>query len=787
MLAEAAAPLADATVLQVLWLVACVVGSAPFFYRVALDWRQISAPWRLISAGFAIRLLSDGIWTVEYLAAGGVTPFPSYNDIGFLASYALFLAGVALADRQGTDRGSRVRLDALIVTCALAIVHWVLLFHPYLHRIGLSGLALVLAVAYPLFDLVLFGGAVTQLFSARTRNQPTRLVLFAICATLAANTIYFASAAASDFRTVTISDSALWLVSYVLIGVAGLQRATLGAAEPSTRNRAPLSGRRTIAFAVATLIGPASLLVMTGTSQFGQWNSTEWGHLIVPAALSGALSMLLVIRLSFVARVAQQRSEELDRRTIELDRQARDLAEALEERKALERQLRHHALHDPVTGLANRALLSQRMEWALSRRDNTGQHALLLLDLDWFNNVNDSLGHAKGDELLVELAHRLRAAVTPADTLARLGGDEFAVFVEDIASFQARELADHLREVIRAPLRLDGRDVYLTASIGLVDIHDARITPQDALRDADLALYAAKRNGRDRVVVFSPELRTARETFTRIADGLRKALAHDGLAVHYQPVVDLSTGQIMAVEALVRWTLAGSDPVSPAEFIPVAEETGLIVPLGAWVLRRACQDTRPWHARYGISVTVNVSGHQLVEPDFADTVLRTLSEVDLPATALILEITETVLIAGGDQSERTLDTLNRLRDEGVRIAIDDFGTGYSSLSYLTQLPVDLLKIDRSFVPSAGEASSDDHAFTRAVLQLGASRRLPAIAEGVETPEQARLLREMGCTLAQGYLFARPSPAVVIDAALARFNTPITKPSDDSAVVTGVRS
>src|SRR5690606_14829163 len=171
----------------------------------------------------------------------------------------------------------------------------------------------------------------------------------------------------------------------------------------------------------------------------------------------------------------------------------------------------------------------------------------------------------------------------------------------------------------------------------------------------------------------------------------------------------------------------------------------------------------------------------------ADTVLRTLSEVDLPATALILEITETVLIAGGDQSERTLDTLNRLRDEGVRIAIDDFGTGYSSLSYLTQLPVDLLKIDRSFVPRAGEASSDDHAFTRAVLQLGASRRLPAIAEGVETPEQARLLREMGCTLAQGYLFARPSPAVVIDAALARFNTPITKPSDDSAVVTGVRS
>lgn len=787
MLAETIAWRANTAAFLVPWLITCVIGSAPFYYRLAVDWRRISLPWRLIGLGFAARLLSDGVWVVENLAAGHATPFPSYNDVGFLASYVLLLAGLVLADRHSSDRGVGVRLDALIVTAALAIIHWVLLIHPYLHRTGLAGLVLVLAVTYPLFDLLIFGGAITQLFRARMRNQPTRLVLFGICAMLAGNTVYFANAAASITRTVAVSDSALWLLSYVLIGVAGLHPATLGGAEPGRSARSALTDRRIIAFAVATLIGPASLLLMTGANRFGQWSSAEWGHLLAPAALSGVLSMLLVIRLSLVARVAQQRSEELDRRTMELDQQARDLERALDERQALEQQLRHHTLHDPLTGLANRALLLQRMEWAFSRRDTAAHHALLLLDIDGFNDANDTLGHATGDKLLVELAHRLRAAVTPADTLARLGGDEFAVFVEDITPTQARELADQLRDVVRAPLRAADRDIYVTASIGLVEINDARGTPQDALRDADIALYEAKRGGRDRVVVFSPDLRTARETFTRIADGLRQALASDGLAVHYQPVVDLSTGQIIAVEALARWTPADADPVSPAEFIPVAEETGLIVPLGAWVLRRACRDTRPWHARYGVSLTVNVSGRQLAEPDFADTVLCTLSDVGLPPTALILEITETVLIGGGEHSARTLDILNRLRAEGIRIAIDDFGTGYSSLSYLAQLPVDLLKIDRSFVPSAGEASADDHAFTRAVLQLGASRRLPAIAEGVETPEQARLLREMGCTLAQGYLFARPSPASVIDAALARFNAPIAKPSDDSPVVTGVLS
>ncbi|SDZ47264.1 diguanylate cyclase (GGDEF) domain-containing protein [Micromonospora pattaloongensis] len=769
MLSAVADVFGDTSVRQVLWLVVCALGSSPFFFRIARGWRGLSLPWRLVAAGFAVRLLSDTVWTVEYVSGGNDAPFPSYNDVGFVASYVLLIAGLVLAGRQRRGQGRRMMLDALIVSAGFAVLDWVFLFHPYLHQSPLAGLGPILALIYPLCDLALFAATVKLLFSASARSPANRLVLLAVGAMLAANTVYFSNATATT-RTVDVLDNGLWMVSYLLLGLAGLHPAMLWTARPGTNNRTPLSSRRTLAFAVATLIGPASLLGMAATTDADAWHAEEWRHLAVPALLSGALSVLLVVRLSLVARVAQHRSVELDRRTVELDQQARDLAEALEERTALEQQLRHHALHDPLTGLANRGLLAERMEWAFSRRDGAARHALLLIDLDGFKDVNDTLGHGSGDELLMEVAVRLRELAAPADTLARLGGDEFALFIEDVEPVQAAYLAERAREAIKAPLPVAGRTVYLSASIGLVQISDTRVTPQNALADADLALYAAKRAGRDRVTAYQPVMRTARETFTWVADGLRHALATEELAVHYQPVMDLATGRAVAVEALLRWTLSARGPVSPAQFIPVAEETGLIVPVGAWVLRRACTDARAWYERYGISLTVNVSGRQLAELDFADLVLRTLTDVGLPPEALILEITETVLIGSAEEGAgQALATLNRLREHGVRIAIDDFGTGYSSLSYLAQLPVDILKIDRSFVPAAEAASGDDHAFTRAVLQLGASRRLPAIAEGVETAEQADLLRDMGCPLAQGFLFARPGPVEVVAAELARTN------------------
>ena len=355
------------------------------------------------------------------------------------------------------------------------------------------------------------------------------------------------------------------------------------------------------------------------------------------------------------------------------------------------------------------------------------------------------------------MARRLRSALPAAEVLARLGGDEFAVLWHPAAD---DDTPHRVLACLRPAYQIAGRDVHVTGSVGLLTLDD-QVTSADALRDADLALYAAKDAGKDQAAWFTLDLRVARDQHSELTAGLRRAEARDELTVHYQPVVRLADGRVSAVEALLRWTPLDGGPVAPTTFIPVAEATGLIIPIGWWVLRRACLEARRWFVEYGICVTVNVSGHQLREADFVDTVLAVLAETGLPGRALVLELTETTLItasAGG---------LDRLREHGVRVAIDDFGTGYSSLSYLVQLPVDILKIDRAFTGPPGQPAAHHWAFTRAILDLAERLQLDTIAEGVETSEQAATLRALDCPYAQGYLYSRPVPAARIDELLTQ--------------------
>jgi diguanylate cyclase (GGDEF)-like protein len=424
------------------------------------------------------------------------------------------------------------------------------------------------------------------------------------------------------------------------------------------------------------------------------------------------------------------------------------------------------------------------MDRALPPRAAGRVRGLLLLDLDRFKDVNDTYGHPIGDELLVHVARRLREHVTGTDTVARLGGDEFAMLLDNTTTAGLYDTAKRVVEALQAPFAVSGRELYVTTSVGLLTM-DPTASAAEALRDADLALYAAKAAGKNCVVAYQPQMRADRLYLTRLASGLRHAIQRQEFALHYQPIVQLATGAVMGVEALLRWN-PDTGPVPPNTFIPIAEETGLILPIGSWVLDQACRDARGWHDRHGTVLTVNVSARQLRERTFPQTVLDALRDSGLPAPALVLEITETALLAVGDAETRSIIArLEQLRSHGIRVAVDDFGTGYSSLSYLRHLPVDILKIDRAFTPESSddETSAENQAFTRAILQLSHTLELNTIAEGVETAGQARLLHEMNCQLAQGFHFARPMPAAAMSRLLAE-PPPATTPGLEPPSVVG---
>ena len=431
-------------------------------------------------------------------------------------------------------------------------------------------------------------------------------------------------------------------------------------------------------------------------------------------------------------------------------------------RKQLELQLQHQAFHDSLTGLANRALFRDRVAHALARQARShGAVSVLFSDLDDFKTVNDSLGHDAGDKLLVAVAERLRAVMRPEDTTARFGGDEFAILLEETTEDGTRRAAERILEALRSPFEFQGRQVVMHASIGASITSDGLTEPDDLLRQADLAMYTAKTSGKGRFAFYEPQMHAAAVTRMELKADLEQAIADDDFELHYQPIVDLRSGHVSGLEALLRWRHAERGLVLPVEFIPIAEETGLIVPLGRWVIGAACQQLADWdrtgrlasprHDR--LSVWVNVSARQLQEPDFLETVSGALRSSGVQADRLTLEITESGLMADIDQSTATL---HQLRALGVRLAIDDFGTGYSSLSYLERLPVEVLKIDRSFTAAIGNGR-DVPVLVRSIVKLGQTLHMEVLAEGIETAEQLARLRAIDCRLGQGFHFSPALP------------------------------
>ena len=434
------------------------------------------------------------------------------------------------------------------------------------------------------------------------------------------------------------------------------------------------------------------------------------------------------------------------------------------ERKLMEEEIAHQAFHDKLTGLPNRTLLQDRLGHALERAGRRRDAAaVLFLDLDNFKYVNDSLGHEAGDALLIEVAARLKRCLRDGDTVARLGGDEFCVLLEDVeAPLDAILVAERIAEEFADPFALKEQEVFVSASLGISlgsSSEACRDLPEELLRDADAAMYAAKAKGKARYEVFTQSMKTRFSERLELETRLRGAAQRGEFRVHYQPKILVETGEIVGFEALIRWQRPGGDLIPPGRFIPIAEETGLIVPIGGWVLRQACRQARSWQvlrAAYGppLPVCVNLSARQFEDPGLVDDVARTLRETGLEARYLTLEITESALMEDAQSSVGTLEALKAL---GVKLAIDDFGTGYSSLSYLKRFPADYLKIDRSFVDGLGQ-DDNDTVLVSGMSGLAHALGLEVIAEGVETVEQLAKLREIGCDLAQGYFISRPVPA-----------------------------
>ncbi len=686
-------------------------------------------PWFLISCGPLLMSLADVLWSYYYWFSKGGLPFPSPADAAYLLGYLFLWAGLILLQRRVVGNGLDTVVDPLMVATGAGLLYWGLIIGPYVHDPGLSFVAKAVSVSYPLLDVLLLAALARYLFGFNGRVPALYLLAAGFAAMLVADSVYGVQVLQDTYRGGSWIDAG-WLACYVLLGAAALHPSMRRLSSPSPRPAEPalLTNRR--------------IALLTGTALVAP------GLLVAQAALGERIDAYVIAAgcvLIFALSVIRIRGIVLA------------LLRTLSERERLQGRLEQQALHDPLTGIPNRALFSDRLARAASRADRLDNRRLgvLMLDLDGFKAVNDSLGHDAGDALLVSVTRRVMGCVRPSDTVARLGGDEFAILLEDISDVGAAvRVAERILDSLRNPHRFEAGGREVTASIGVAfgPARDAR----SLLRDADAALYVAKERGKGRYELFDPRMQSARMERLGLEVGLRRALERGEFAIHYQPIVSFETGEVVEVEALVRWERPGHGPVPPAEFIPVAEQSGLIVPLGRWVLGEACRQVREWQESLpgakGLTLAVNLSASQLHHPQLVRDVREALHASGLSAHHLKLEITEQAAVEDARGAARRLEELSAL---GVRIALDDFGSGYSALNYLRTFPVDALKIDRSFIEGIGrdlQATS----IVGAVIALAKSLNMSVTAEGTETEEQLSHLRSLGCDLAQGYYFARPS-------------------------------
>jgi diguanylate cyclase (GGDEF)-like protein len=697
-------------------------------------------PWCLMAVSQAVYTIGDFVY-YRGLYITHSTPFPGPADAFYLGRVPFMVAALALMirKRSGSDRAAVI--DSLIVGIAASLLSWVVLMKPYTE--GALALSVRLtSIAYPVTDLMLVVMAVRLLAGKGQRGLSFRFLTAGLILLAATDSVY----GWFNLHGVSYSSGSLvevgWLAYYVSVGACGLHPSMRELTVPTSGEQAKGSRLRIAALGGATLVGPGLLA------------SEVWlGERV--DALPIAFASIAVIGLVILR-----------------------LADVMHHQEQAEAEVRHQAFHDPLTGLANRALFYDRLEHALEvgRRHSRGL-AVMLIDLDRFKPINDSLGHAAGDELLVTIGHRITACLRSTDTVARLGGDEFLVLAESDATVgTVSAIAERLIDAVAKPLLLHGHEVSVTASVGVTFAPGGADDADELVNNADTAMYTAKRELPGTYRIFEPSMHVIRPDVGLDVE-LRRALANGEFVVHYQPIASLETGSITGVEALVRWQHPERGLLLPAEFIPSAEASGAIVDIGTFVLRQACRQVKSWNDQWPeahLMVCVNLSPRELTDPDLVTRIQQILRDADLDPGFLVVELTESALVVDPVRAE---ECLHRLKGLGVGLALDDFGTAFSSLSHLRRFPVDCLKIDKSFVDTIA-TDTDGYDFIKGVVGLAHTLGLTTVAEGVEDTDQVACLERSHCDLMQGYIIARALPPADVEAMIG-----LRAPTEDAGHLT----
>jgi diguanylate cyclase (GGDEF)-like protein len=698
---------------------AAALTGAALWIAAACAPRPARRAWLLLTAGLVAWVVGDAVY-VAYDLAGASRPPLSLADVWYLAGYPLLFSGIArMARLRAGGLGRESVLDALALALGVGIVTWELLIQPSLAGAS-SPAEIVATAAYPFGDVFLLAAGVWLAFADKRRSAPTHLLLAFFVANLTLDATYSGLPLWREEFDTTGLD-ALYPICYALLAAAAAHPAATELTAPAV-SRTRLHPARIVLLGIALVLGPIVVALDT---------TSHPAERVVVLGVSLAVAVIVLLRFAFAVRDSETAHAELA----------------------------HRVAHDELTGLVNRELLLDRIEHALERTRRTKRRvAVLYVDLDRYKPVNDTWGHRAGDLVLVEIAERLRGAVRPGDTVARVGGDEFVVLCEELEEpEESVRIAERIVLSIGDPIDIGDAVVCVTGSVGIAlgaGSGDDRAA-DDLLRDADAAMYRAKDRGRDRWELYDWQLRDAADRRRETEAALQSAVARGQLRLAYQPIIRLSSGTVSGFEALVRWQRPSEGLVSPDQFIALAEETGLILPIGEWVLGEACRQLARWNRRHPhrdpLDIAVNVSGRQLNHPGFARTVARVLRETGVPPHCLTLEVTESVLVRDGDHAIGQLDEVKRL---GVRIAVDDFGTGYSALAYLRRFAIDVVKIDRVFMEELGRLTPDT-TVVAAVIRLAQVLGHEVVAEGAETADQMAALYGLGCDFVQGFYFAPP--------------------------------